>query len=101
MDFEKAFIDSWKSVLEEREIECEINFYKSKEKNKKLPVPKNKREKKHNIKIAYIIKSIVFFFVILNLFYVILRLLGLDIIKPYGDMLFSIFERITKINVLK
>lgn len=91
MDFEKVFINSWKSVLEGRETEYEINFYKSKEKNKKLPVPKNKREKKHNIKIAYIIKSIVFCFVIVNLFYVILRLLGLDIIKPYGDMFFSIF----------
>jgi hypothetical protein len=97
MNFEKAFIDSWKIVLEEREIESDIDFYKIKEKNKKLPVPKKKREKQ-NIKIAYIIKSVVFLFVVLNLLYFILRLLGLDIIKSYGDILFSLFERV---NVLK
>lgn len=99
MDFEKAFINSWKNALEERELSTEIDFYKIKERNRKLPVPKKKKvNKENNFKISHLIKTIAFFFVILNIIYIILRLSGIDIIKPYGDIIFSIFEKISSFN---
>lgn len=98
MDFENSFISAWKITLEEREQSADVDYYKSKDIYKKLPTPKRKKVKKPNnfkFKLSNLISSIVFLFISLNIFYIILRLLGIEIsfIKPYGDMLFSIFEK--------
>ncbi|HHV30713.1 MAG TPA: hypothetical protein GXX73_14245 [Clostridium sp.] len=95
MDFDKAFINSWKNALAEREIRSDIDFYKIKERNVKLPIPKRKKKvKKHDFKITNMIKTIGYLFVMFNILYIILRMAGMDIFKPYGDMIFAIFNRI-------
>jgi len=98
MNFEEAFIDSWKKALEEREINTDIDFYKVKEKNTKRPVPKKKVNKKCNFKVSHIIKVMGYLFIIFNILYITLKVAGIDMFKPYGDMMFSLLK---KIKVLK
>lgn len=100
MNFEKAFINSWKTVLEEREISSDINFYKTKEINKNLPKPKREGKKQFNVlkKITFLIKTILFFFVLLNILYLILRLSGFDLFKPYGDVLSYFYEKVLSLR---